>query len=201
MPKQIDKQKKKDRILEAAIRVFSKNGLKSTKIADIAAAAEIGKGTVYEYFNSKDEIFNATFFYFMEKVADILNQRVKQLEDPLEKLMAFFSTWSNIMDTEYLHYFEIVLEYWAEGIRSKEDPQSFDLAQLFAGYRQTIMELLQECIDKGEIMAYDTNITASILLGALDGIFLQWITDPSAFDLKRANELLGKIFIGGLKKE
>jgi len=201
MPKQIDKQKKRDRILEAAIRVFSKNGLNNTKIADIAAAAEIGKGTVYEYFKSKDEIFNATFFYFMDKVENILFRRLLQIDDPLEKLTAFFSTWSNILDSEYQNYFEIVLEFWAEGIRNKENPLSFDLAQFYSGYRKAIMDLLQECIDKGEIFAYDTKTTASILLGAMDGIFIQWIMDHSAFDLKKANNLLAQIFIAGLKKE
>ena len=48
---------KKELIIEAAIKVFARDGLEKGKIADIAKEAGIGKGTVYEYFRSKNDIF------------------------------------------------------------------------------------------------------------------------------------------------
>jgi len=48
---------KKQLIIEAAIKVFARDGLEKGKIADIAKEAGIGKGTVYEYFRSKNDIF------------------------------------------------------------------------------------------------------------------------------------------------
>ena len=54
MPKIVDKKKKREKILETAITVFAKRGIANTKITDIAEAAQVGKGTIYEYFHSKD---------------------------------------------------------------------------------------------------------------------------------------------------
>ncbi|KUK10884.1 MAG: Transcriptional regulator, TetR family [Clostridia bacterium 41_269] len=50
-------EEKKRRILDAAAKVFSKKGFHKAKIEEIAKEAGIGKGTIYEYFASKEELF------------------------------------------------------------------------------------------------------------------------------------------------
>ena len=82
MPRIIDKKEKKAKILEASIRVFAKKGLSNTKMADIAEAADVGKGTIYEYFRSKDEILEASFQYFVEGVEKILSGKLAGIADP-----------------------------------------------------------------------------------------------------------------------
>ncbi len=52
-------QERHEQILDAAIKVFGKKGFEGASVADIAEAAKIGKGTVYLYFKSKEEIFGA----------------------------------------------------------------------------------------------------------------------------------------------
>lgn len=200
MPKIIDKEEKKTRILEASIRIFSEKGLNNAKIADIARAADIGKGTVYEYFSSKNEIFRASYWFFMGKINEVLFQKLQHLSDPLEKLHAFFSAWADILQGENLEYLEIVLDFWAEGIRKNKDSMTLDLAQAYDQYRRFLADLLEECIAIQEIKRVDTRIAASILLGSLDGLMLQWIMDRSLFNIREAVDLLAKIFIGGLKK-
>ena len=76
MPKIVDKQEKRKSILETAIRLFAKQGVKNTRIADIAEAARIGKGTVYGYFQSKDEIFAATFEFFIKRIEEAIGRRL-----------------------------------------------------------------------------------------------------------------------------
>ena len=61
MPKIVDKAAKKNEILLAAMRLFAEKGVVNSKMADIAIAAGIGKGTIYEYFRSKEEIFGEAF--------------------------------------------------------------------------------------------------------------------------------------------
>ena len=65
---------KKEQILHAALEVFAKQGLQKGKIADIAEKAGIGKGTVYEYFSSKEEIFKAIEDMF-------ISDSIKQMEE------------------------------------------------------------------------------------------------------------------------
>jgi AcrR family transcriptional regulator len=56
---------KRSVIIEAAAHVFATRGYTGTLIADIAAKAGVGKGTIYEYFNSKEDLFFAVFEWFV----------------------------------------------------------------------------------------------------------------------------------------
>jgi TetR/AcrR family fatty acid metabolism transcriptional regulator len=201
MPKIIDKKEKRGRILDAAIHIFAQRGVKNTKIADIAEAAGIGKGTVYEYFQSKDEIISASFRYFMEHVGEVIGRRVSTLTDPLEKLMAYFSGWADVLESEFMGFVEVVLDFWAEGIREDEGVLAFNLAELYAEYRAVVEKLLEDCVSAGCIRPVDTRIAASVLLGTVDGLLVQWIADRTAFDIKVAVEALPDLIIYGLKQE
>ncbi|MDT3700857.1 MAG: TetR/AcrR family transcriptional regulator, partial [Thermincola sp.] len=57
-PGDSDKRKK---ILKAAVKVFSQKGFHAAKVDEIAQLADVGKGTVYEYFSSKEEVFQEMF--------------------------------------------------------------------------------------------------------------------------------------------
>ncbi|HZK38225.1 MAG TPA: TetR/AcrR family transcriptional regulator [Clostridia bacterium] len=60
------KEQRKIEIIEAAIKVFGENGYHGGKVGNIAEKAGIGKGTVYEYFSSKKEIFQQMLKYVFE---------------------------------------------------------------------------------------------------------------------------------------
>ena len=61
------KATKRNQIVEAAARVFSRSGYSNAVVADIALQANIGKGTIYEYFKSKEALFFAVFEWFQKK--------------------------------------------------------------------------------------------------------------------------------------
>ncbi len=199
MPRIVNKEEKKALILEASIRVFSKKGLNNTKISDIAEGAAIGKGTIYEYFKSKDEIFTASFFYHMEKFEEGISRRLFRIQDPLEKLRAYFSAWSELFEGDHLDYLEIVLDFWAEGVRQRDNSLMIDLNKFYSENRDMLDNLLSECVSKGEIKQVDTKLIASIMLGTLDGILIQWIMDRKAFNMKEAVVLFVETMIDGLK--
>lgn len=199
MPRIVNKEEKKGQILEAAVKVFSKKGLNNTKISDIAEEAAIGKGTIYEYFKSKDEVFTASFHYFMENFEKGLSHRLYRIQDPMEKLRAYFSAWSDIFEGKYLDYIEIVLEFWAEGVRQRDDSWKIDLNSIYSQNRDMLDFLLSDCVSKGEIKRVDTKLIASTMLGALDGILIQWILDRKSFDIKEATRLFIQTMINGLK--
>lgn len=201
MPKIVDKEEKKAQILEASIKVLAEKGWNKTKISDIAEAADIGKGTVYEYFRSKDEVFAASFQYFMLQVENSVAERLSSIDDPLERLLAYFYSWADIFDSDYMDYLEIVLDFWAEGIRNKEGFSSVELMDFYYNNRTVIESLLDECIAQDKIKSIDTKIVASIIIGSLDGLMIQWIMDRNVFDLKEAVFSTARLIIDGLKRE
>src|SRR5579859_1520846 len=62
---------KRERILDAAVRVFAKKGFHATRVSEVAKAAGVADGTIYLYFKSKDELLVSLF------------------EDRVERLLAF----------------------------------------------------------------------------------------------------------------
>lgn len=199
MPKIIDKKEKKAKILEASIRVFAKQGLSNTKMADIAEAADIGKGTIYEYFRSKGDILEASFRHFLDGVENIFTKKLIRATDPLDKLSAYINAWADVLDSEYIDYVEIILDFWAESIRTKGRFATVDLLQYYDESRTVLQDILDECVKKKKIRPVDTKVVASVIIGTLDGLIVQWVIDRSVFDMNTAILTLANVIIEGLK--
>ncbi|QSX05507.1 TetR/AcrR family transcriptional regulator [Sedimentibacter sp. zth1] len=73
---------KKEQIFEATLSLFKEgNTLSNIKVIDIAKKANIGKGTVYEYFDSKDEIFAKSVTSFAQKQKKVLISAIDSVEN------------------------------------------------------------------------------------------------------------------------
>jgi len=199
MPKIIDKKQKKQHILKAAIEVFASRGFKETKIASIAENAGIGKGTVYEYFKSKDELFQNAFYEFMDEINTAITDKMYTIVDPVEKLRAFFRACTEILDSPLSDFLDVIMDFWAEGIKNKEKKPQIDLKSMYEEYRLMIQNLLDDCIVEKKFIKVDTHLTSSLIIGALDGLMIQWIVDKDVFDLKEAISLLRDRIIDSLK--
>ena len=76
-------------ILTAAAKVFASKGFESTRMDDIARAAQLAKGTLYRYFESKDEVYQATVQEALAKLAVVTEEHVRRAPDFPAKLAAF----------------------------------------------------------------------------------------------------------------
>ena len=199
MPKIIDKKEKKAKILEASIRIFAKQGISNTRMIHIAEAADVGKGTIYEYFQSKDEIVEASFQFFLEGMENTFSRKLVGVADPLEKLSAYMFAWADVLGSEYLDYVEIILDFWAEGIRTKGKFATVDLLKFYEETRTMLEGILDECVKKKKIKPVNTTVVASVIIGALDGLIIQWVMDRNVLAIKTAIHTLAKVIIEGLK--
>ena len=198
MPKIVDKEEKRTRILEAAIRLFARLGLPNTKMMAIAEAAGIGKGTIYEYFKSKEDLFFAAFNAYVKEIEARIARRLRRIVDPVEKLRAYFTAWIDICESEFIEFADIILDFWAEGLRSHKDKVEFDLSSMYRKYRTQIIRILDEGIKQKKFKPVDTTITSSIIIGTLDGLMIQWFMDRDLYQVREAIEQLSSIIIDGL---
>jgi AcrR family transcriptional regulator len=192
---------KKSRIIEAAVMVFAHKGYASATVADIAAKAGIGKGTIYEYFASKEELFFAVFEWFKMQTGIAAKVNIGVLGDSVGKRLealsdAIMGMWEKIEDV-----FTLTMEFWAASSSSQiQDRIKQAFRKMYHEYRNTIASLIREGIDRGEFSP-DTNpeSVAAALVGTWDALFLQaWFEenfDPAVI----AREFL-KIVINGLTK-
>ncbi len=73
----IEKNNKRNEILNSARMLFKENGFHKTKMEDIAIGANVGKGTLYEYFKSKQEIFDEVCVDYVKSI----HKYVKEIKD------------------------------------------------------------------------------------------------------------------------
>jgi len=95
-----------------------------------------------------------------------------------------------------------MLDIWAEGIREHNEDinRVFNLEKIYQQYREVIIQILQDGIERGIFKAMDTTFTASLFIGALDGILLQWLMQKDLFDTATLADNFMNIFINGIKK-
>ena len=196
------KQDKKNRITEAAASIFAQKGYAGASVAEIAIHADVGKGTIYEYFDSKEDLFFAVFKWYSEKtgaaatvsVSALGGSATQRLEVLNESLM---SLWNEIKDV-----FALVMEFWAAS-SSALGRQRFQEAfrQLYHDFRSIVSALIHDGIKRGEFREeVNPEAVAAALVGTWDAMFLQAWFDP-AFDPMKISQSFLTVVIQGLTKE
>ncbi|MDX1357315.1 MAG: TetR/AcrR family transcriptional regulator [Clostridia bacterium] len=69
---------KRELILQSVLELFMADGINGLKVSKIASHANIGKGTVYEYFRSKDELFLGAVEYGLSRLAGIVDEKLSE---------------------------------------------------------------------------------------------------------------------------
>ena len=192
------KTKKRDQIIEAAAQVFAQKGYSGAVVADIAVQADIGKGTVYEYFSSKEDLFFAVFEWFQKKTEKAATVGISALggsaADRLKVLNnSLMGLWDEIKDA-----FVLVMEFWAAS-SSTQMRRRFKGAfkQLYDDYRKIVSALIQDGINSGEFSSsVKPDPVAAALVGTWDALFLQAWFDDSFDPAATANDFLDTVLRG-----
>lgn len=191
---------KKDAIITAAISVFSRKGYAAARMVDVALSAGIGKGTIYEYFPSKEALFFATFEHLMTQTngqmealaatgAGSAAHRLATMAD------AVLEAWLPQLDL-----YGLVLEFWSAATTSPQR-QHFKIAfqNAYADFRKTVAALIQAGKDSGEFHSReDAGQLAAALIGSWDALLLQAWLDPD-FDPLAASRSHMAVVCQGLR--
>ena len=164
----------------------------------IAEAAGIGKGTIYEYFHSKEDLFVSVFNAFIKQTERQIANRVKKVDDPVEKLQTYFKAWLEFLDDDFLEYGDLMIDIWAEGVRLHMGKDIFDLRGMYRRLRVQIIEILKEGIAQKKFRPVSETLVASVLIATLDGLFLQWLLEKEAFNVKEAIKEMTDVIMHGV---
>jgi len=135
-----DEERRKEEILDAAFRVFSSRGYRSATMDDIAAEAQVSKGTCYQYFPSKEDIFIATMERSLHSLLSEAGRVAGEARDALTRLgLEGLSFISRYRDIQFL-FTSVVSEALAGNRRLREKAAE--------AYRR-VAEFLAEDIRRG----------------------------------------------------
>jgi TetR/AcrR family fatty acid metabolism transcriptional regulator len=198
-PKIVDKELKKQEILQAAMKAFGSKGFANTKMIEIALEAGIGKGTIYEYFKSKDEIIDAVFTAFLEKLDGTLVDLQDSELDSIGQLFFIIDGWTAILSHDPLEA-RVLIDLWAESTRIGHDGGMNVLIEVVQKYRDYIAGILEAGVEKGEFRSTDVQSMANLIAATLDGLYLYWILGQGVVDLQKSIDALKSTLEARLKK-
>lgn len=179
-PRIVDKDVKRAELTRAATEVFARKGFQGASVEDIAEAAGVSKGTVYGYFENKEELFYATFEAFQGEVVAQCEAAIASRNTAREKLTACLML---TVDTLHRHIelFPLTLELWAAA-SSGPARERFAVVMegLYREFRGMTAALIEAGRNAGEFRQdVDAEAVAAWLVGGLDGLMLQYWFDRS----------------------
>ncbi len=199
-PKIVDKEKKKREILRSALKVFSQRGIHDFKMIQVAQAAGVGKGTLYEYFPSKEDIVIGSFELMLEDFEAHLEQRLGSLTKPVDQVRQYFFAGFEFFVLQKRRL-DVLFDFYAAGLPRRDGTP---LLQNMAGnYRLAVDYLagiIQRGIDQGDFRPVDATIAASSLLAMLDGLLFQSALGMTPIGERKLPEKICDIYLGGLLK-
>ncbi|MDD2216817.1 MAG: TetR/AcrR family transcriptional regulator [Eubacteriales bacterium] len=167
----MNKKKKNTLILEAAFELFSGNGYKNTKIADIAAKAGIGKGTVYEYYESKEDIFISSIVETIIEDYSVTSQKVTEHASTLDKLR-FFLDFEMSIFSKYGADASDLKTHLIESHPHMSDKMRNALSAVLVAEYEIISDIIREGIASGEIRNIDVALLANFIISSIASFFL-----------------------------
>jgi TetR/AcrR family transcriptional regulator, fatty acid metabolism regulator protein len=189
---------KRERILEAAIKVFAAEGFYNAKVSQIAHEAGVADGTIYLYFKSKDDLLINLFEDRMERVNANLREAIDTESTATARLKRIVKLHLQLVEQnrDMAEVISVELRQSSKFIREYSNPK-------FAEFLRTIAGAVVEGQRTGELRTgIDPYVFARALFGALDEIALAWLVkhpgSKASIELPRAAEMLGDLFIDGL---
>jgi len=153
---------KMEQILEAAIKVFACKGFHNAKIEEIANEAGIGKGTIYEYFGSKQDLFQ-------EMIKYIHKLYLEKFTANLEKNIHFKEKVQYLLESHLR--FILGHKEMAQVILADPPPLDDDFKKWFLDLEKQQIQFLQnnliDSIEKGELKDLDPYIATRIIAGTI----------------------------------
>lgn len=186
---------KREAIIEAAARVFASKGFHSARVEEIAREADVGKGTVYEYFESKEDLFKKMIDHISGKhikflVSDLRN--MKTVSEQIERIIL-----------EHL-YFMQEHKKTARLILSDHFTLSEEMRKWLVVKRDEkihfIKDLIAKGVQSGEFRAgIDSNTAAHVVFGATAAVGGLVATSSENKDIETVARELLRIILEGLE--
>ncbi len=186
-------------ILDAAVRVFARQGFHTCRVADIADAAGVAYGLVYHYFSSKDEILDTLFLERWSLMLDAIAEADAAHRVPREKLAAIAAF---IIDS-YRHDPELMKVIIVEVTRAANTFGLTHLGRIREAYGQ-IAGIVSRAQQTGEFREEITpEFAALAFYGLIEQVLTGWIFESATvaeLDFERAKTLIVDTICRGLER-
>ena len=188
---------RRDKIREAAVRVFARKGFHNARVGDIATEAGVAHGLLYHYFESKDalleSVFRDTWSAMLELIRDVEESGEPAGEQLRRVAAVVLRTWRRDPDLVRVLVREVTRTPQIQQ-QADEVGQAFEAIERIVRYGQERGEFREDL---------DARLAALVLYGALEEILTGWVIGQlpdDDEDIARAEHAVVEVLVGGLGK-
>ncbi len=161
---------RKDRIMDAALRIFAEKGFQNATITEISKEAGVSEATIYEYFGTKEDLLFAIPEKISNETFDETSKVIPFIKDVEGKMRAMLLSYVQLYQLNP-HYSALVLLQLMSNKRFRQTPAH-------AAIRRSAHRLL-DCIREGiadGTFKKDANpyLIRSMLMGTIEHLFIHW---------------------------
>ena len=192
----VEKNNKYHQILEAAVKVFARQGFHQSTVAQIAKEAGVADGTIYLYFKNKDDILVQFFRFRTQQVFESFREAVDGAETSTDKLR-------NLVRR---HLAEFQRDRDGAVVYQVETHQNSRLAEaqireMSKMYRDLISEIIEQGQQEGAIRKdLYVGLVKRFIIGAVDEVINTWLHAEEDYDLVSMADPLVELFIKGIEQ-
>jgi AcrR family transcriptional regulator len=189
---------KRRQILDAAVRVFARQGFHSTRVSDIADEAGVAYGLVYHYFKSKEQVLNELFSERWSLLLAAIDEADSAGQEPRAKL----ETVAGFIIESYRHDPELMKVIIVEVTRAANSFGQTHLGEIRRAY-DSIGRIVAEGQESGAFRSdIDPAFASMSFYGAIEQLLSGWIFDlipASESDFAKAKDLVVATICDGLE--
>ncbi len=195
MPSAEERKAERQRtILEAAVRAFSRQGYHECTVAQVAREAGIADGTIYLYFQGKEDLLVNAFRQVLEGILVRLDTELAGTADPLERLRRIVSVHFAVMeeDPELASFLQLQARQPDPAIRRA-------IAESLGAYARRIEVVLDQGKATGQLRAdVGTRLMRRMIFGTVDETVSSWLLRPERDSLARRVEPVLDVVLRGI---
>ncbi len=189
------KDANRESILKIAQEIFSRYGYRKTTLDDIANAVRKGKSSLYYYFESKEDLFQAVIMKEVDVLRKELEKVVMRNTDPVEKLREYIltklTTFRGLANFYHALENDVTAIEFIENLKQKYDQEEIRM----------IKRILIEGVRKNEFEIYDFTLAAIGITTAIKGLEMPLTAgDYGSANLEKSVDNILKIVCYGIMK-
>ena len=185
-------ERRRAEILDAATTIFAEHGLAAADVQEIANKTGVGKGTVYRYFPSKEDLFLAAVDHGMRSLKQAINAATTETEEPLERIAQGVRGYLTFFD-ENPKIVELLIHERAH-FRDRKEPTYFVHREANLGPWR---ELFRGLIDAGVVRDQPVEQIIEVISGLVYGtMFTNYFAGRKSNLARQCESILNIVFHG-----
>jgi AcrR family transcriptional regulator len=194
MPKIVDVVRKREEIVAAATATFARHGYRGTNLARVAAAAGMGKSSLYHYFPTREALFEAIASDILRHEAALFESLVDRDGSATERLRLLVDAITAMFDG-WTEAAPLLIDFLREPRGRRRLRDTLRVA------RAAVARLVRDGQREGTFRPGSPDALATVVLGCLDGLFLQDVVEPGCSRRNAARDVLPALIEAALSRK